>query len=50
MNQLDLPWGGSGTLGANWRPYDIEPGQYKVAVLVGEETMAEFPFEIVDSR
>ncbi len=50
MNQLDLPWGGSGTLGANWRPYDIEPGQYKVAVLVGEETMAESPFEIVDSQ
>jgi hypothetical protein len=50
MNQLDLPWGGSGTLGANWKPYDIEPGNYKVAVLMGEETMAESPFEIVDSQ
>jgi hypothetical protein len=50
MNRLDLPWGGTGTLGANWKPYDIEPGNYKVAVLVGEETMAESPFEIVDSQ
>ncbi len=50
MNQLDLPWGGSGTLGANWKPYDIEPGNYKVAVLVEEETMAESPFEVVDPK
>lgn len=50
VNQLDLPWGGSGTLGANWKPYDIEPGSYKVAVLVGEETMAESPFEVVETK
>jgi hypothetical protein len=50
MNQLDLPWGGTGTLGANWKPYDIEPGNYKVAVLVGKETMAESPFEVIDSQ
>ena len=38
------------TLGANWQPYDIEPGKYKVAVLLGEETVAESPFEIVEVR
>jgi hypothetical protein len=37
-------------LGANWKPYDIEPGYYKVAVLVGEETMAESPFEVVETK
>lgn len=50
MNRMELPWGGTGTVGANWQPYDIEPGKYKVAVLLGEETVAESPFEVVDVR
>jgi hypothetical protein len=47
-NQTHLPQGGSGTLGANWQPYDLSAGSYKVAIVIGDEVLAQAPFDIVD--
>jgi hypothetical protein len=46
-NRSDLPSGGSGTMGAAWElDHELDPGDYKVVVLVNDEPLGEESFEI----
>ncbi|MCP4680381.1 MAG: hypothetical protein GY854_33835, partial [Deltaproteobacteria bacterium] len=46
-NRSALPAGGSGTMGAAWElNYVLEPGDYKVVVVIDGEALGEQPFEI----
>jgi hypothetical protein len=47
-NRSNLPSGGSGTMGAAWElTHELDPGDYKVVVIVNDEPLGEEPFEII---
>ncbi len=47
VTRTNVASGGSGNLGAAWEPsHELTPGTYKVAIMVGEEILAEAPFQI----
>ncbi len=46
-NRSNLAAGGSGTMGAAWEPpYELDPGDYKTAVVINGEVQAEQTFTI----